>query len=98
MTDTVALVAGYAVAAVIIVQWPIVVRDRKRALVVLHTLCMLAVTGAWLAKGYAFPAIVSGAWLALSLVWYSIAGRHRSGQALETPRAIDDEQGNTAAD
>lgn len=98
MTDTVALIVGYAVAAVIIVQWPIVVRDRKRALMVLHTLCMLAVTGAWLAKGYPFPAIVSAAWLVISVAWYVVAGRQRPGRALDTPQAIDDEPGTTTTD
>jgi hypothetical protein len=69
--DTLALALGYVVAVVIIMQWPLVVRQRRRALMVLHTLAMIAVIAAWLHKGYPLPAAVSGLWVVVSLAWYA---------------------------
>ena len=73
MTDNIALIAGYLVVVFVVAQWALVVRERKGSLLVLHTVAMAAVVGAWANKGYAYPAIFNAVWLVAALVWYAAA-------------------------
>lgn len=72
--STAALAVAYVVVVVVVIQWVLVVKERRRPAFVAHSLALAVVVLVWLDKEQPLPAIVSGAWLAISVAWYVLGG------------------------
>jgi predicted membrane channel-forming protein YqfA (hemolysin III family) len=69
------LVAGYLAEVVVLVNWVLVVRERRSRWFAVHVLAMAAVIVGWLTVSQGLAAVVNGAWLVLSALWYTAGAR-----------------------
>ena len=74
---TLLLGAGYAAAVPVVARFAPVVRERRRAWLVVHHLGIAAIVAGWTLRGRASAAAVNGAWLIASSAWYTSGRRRR---------------------
>lgn len=68
------LAAGYPAAVAVLVRWAAVVRERRWRWLAVHHLGMAAIVAGWAARRPG-AAVVNGAWLVASSVWFAAGGR-----------------------
>ena len=63
--------AGYPVAAVVVVRFVPVVRERRWRWLVAHHAGVVAIVAGWATMGKAVPAALNAGWLGVSSLWYA---------------------------
>ncbi|HVE94092.1 MAG TPA: hypothetical protein VNB24_04165 [Acidimicrobiales bacterium] len=68
-------VLGYPVAIAVILRWFRVVRERRMSWFAAHTLAVGAIVLGHAVNGRAQGVVTNGAWLVISVVWYTLPRR-----------------------